>query len=91
MDIGAWFAPGPVLRNEPYNSRAQVRKFEQYLRENRGYQCLYACIEQTRDEYRQMFDCSLYDHCRAKYKADGVFMDTFDKIARPWNRSTASK
>jgi hypothetical protein len=29
-----------------------------------------------------MFDRSLYDRVRARYGAEGVFMDVFDKVKR---------
>jgi len=39
---------------------------------------LYAVTELSRAEYRQMFDCTLYDKVRKQYYAEGVFMDTYD-------------
>ncbi len=83
VDVGAWYAPGAVLRGEPYDSGRAVRRMQDFAIAHRGYQCLYAVTELTRDEYRQMFDCSLYDRVRQKYKAEGVFMDTYDKVKRP--------
>jgi delta24-sterol reductase len=82
VDVGAWYAPGPVLRQEPYDARAAVRKMQDFAITQHGYQCLYAVTELTRAEYRRMFDCKLYDQVRVKYRAEGVFMDTYDKVKR---------
>lgn len=83
VDVGAWQVPRPVKRKEPWDGRAAVRNFEAWLRENHGYQCLYAVTEQTRAEFWQMFDRTLYDAVRRKYGAEGAFMDVFDKVKRP--------
>ncbi len=83
VDIGAWYAPGPVLRGEAYDSRRAVRTMQDYVIAHRGYQCLYAVTELTREEFRPMFDCRLYDAVRQKYHAHGVFMDAYDKVKRP--------
>lgn len=83
VDVGAWYVPGAVVRGEPYDARAAVRGMEAFARAHRGVQCLYAITEMTRDEYREMFDCTLYDRVREKYGAQGVFMDAYDKVRRP--------
>jgi Delta24-sterol reductase len=83
VDIGAWYSPGSVLRGEPYDSRRAVRTMQDYAIAHRGYQCLYAVTELTREEFRRMFDCRLYDAVRQKYHAQGVFMDAYDKVKRP--------
>lgn len=36
--------------------------------------------EQTEEEYYTMFDPTLYRSVREKYKANGVFMDSYDKV-----------
>ncbi|MGH8569065.1 MAG: FAD-binding oxidoreductase, partial [Gammaproteobacteria bacterium] len=82
VDVGAYGIPGAVLRGEPYDSRRAVRTMQDFVMAHRGYQCLYAVTELTRAEYRRMFDCALYDGVRKKYRAEGVFMDTYDKVKR---------
>ena len=83
VDIGAWQVPRFVKRKEAWNGHDAVRKMEKWLREHRAYQCLYAVTEQTREEFWQMFDRTLYDAVRLKYGAEGAFMDVFDKVKRP--------
>lgn len=86
VDLGAWQVPRIVKRKEPWNGREAVKHMEAWLRERRGYQCLYAVTEQTRDEFWQMFDRTLYERVREKYGANGAFMDVFDKVKRPEQR-----
>lgn len=82
VDIGAWYAPGPVLRGEPYNGYQATKNFEHWLIANKGYQCLYAVTEMTREEYTTMFNMENYHACRKKYGAEGVFMDVYDKVRK---------
>lgn len=83
VDIGAWQVPRFVKRKEPWNGREAVRRMEAWLRAHGAFQCLYAVTEQTRDEFWQMFDRTLYEAVREKYGAAGAFMDVFDKVKRP--------
>jgi delta24-sterol reductase len=81
-DVGVWFAPGPVRKNEPYDAMAAIHNMEQWLIANRGYQALYAFSMLSREDHRKMFDMSLYDSLRKKYKADGAFLDVYEKIKK---------
>jgi hypothetical protein len=53
---------------------------EAYTRDVGGYQCLYADTFMSRDEFRAMFDHTLYDAARTKYGAVGAFPEVFDKV-----------
>jgi Delta24-sterol reductase len=53
---------------------------EAYTRDVGGYQCLYADTFMSRDEFRAMFDHTLYDAARSKYGAVGAFPEVFDKV-----------
>jgi Delta24-sterol reductase len=86
VDLGAWQVPRIVKRKEAWDGREAVRHMEAWLRAQQGYQCLYAVTEQTRDEFWQMFDRTLYDSVRDAYGASGAFMDVFDKVKRPEQR-----
>ncbi len=83
VDIGAWQVPGFVKRGQAWDGRQAVRAMESWLRAHHGYQCMYAVTEQTRSQFWQMFNRTLYDQARQKYGADGAFMDVFDKVKRP--------
>lgn len=83
VDVGAWQVPGPVRRGQAWNGHDAVRNFEAWLRAHHGYQCLYAVTEQTRDEFWQMFDGTLYERVRRDYGAQSALMDVYDKVKRP--------
>jgi len=83
VDVGAWQVPGFVQRGEPWDGRDAVRRMEAWVRAHHGYQCMYAVTEQTRAEFWQMFDGTLYEKVRAAYGAVGAYMDVYDKVKRP--------
>ena len=81
VDVAVVSVPGPVLRNENYNALVGVKRMEQFLLEHRGFQGTYAVSLLSRDEFRKMFDLTLYDEVRRRYGAAEVFMDVYDKVA----------
>ncbi|KAI8848383.1 hypothetical protein BC829DRAFT_394349 [Chytridium lagenaria] len=83
VDIGVWGVPGPAQRKEHFNAHHANREYETWLRNNRGYQAMYALSEQTEKEFKEMFDMSLYESVRRKYKCEGVFMDVAQKVLNP--------
>ena len=83
VDIGAWQVPRFVRRGEAWDGRVAVKHMEKWLREHEGVQCMYAVTEQTREEFWEMFDATLYEEMRDRWGAKGVFMDVFDKVKRP--------
>ena len=57
------------------------------------FQMLYADTYMTREEFREMFDHSLYDKLRKDLKCVGAFPEVYDKInksARHWMRRRLS-
>ena len=78
VDIGAYGAP-PIPN---FDARHALRQAERFvLHEAQGYQALYADSLLTRQEFRQMFDHSLYDEVRAKYNMDESFPEIYDKVS----------
>ncbi|KAI5671036.1 hypothetical protein M9H77_11400 [Catharanthus roseus] len=78
-DVGVYYAPGPVLRGEVFDGAEAVRKLENWLIENHGFQPQYAVSELTEKNFWRMFDAELYEQCRRKYKAVGTFMSVYYK------------
>lgn len=78
-DVGIYYAPGPVLRGEVFDGAQAVRRMENWLIENHGFQPQYAVSELTEKSFWRMFDASLYEHCRKKYGAVGTFMSVYYK------------
>lgn len=78
-DIGVYYAPGPVLRGEVFDGTEAVQRLEEWLIQNHGFQPQYSVSELSEHNFWRMFDRSLYDQCRKKYKALGTFMDVYYK------------
>ncbi|KAJ6690014.1 hypothetical protein OIU85_006314 [Salix viminalis] len=78
-DVGVYYSPGPVLRGEVFDGADAVRRMEDWLVENRGFQPQYAVSELNEKKFWRMFDADLYEHCRKKYEAVGTFMSVYYK------------
>ncbi|XP_057430878.1 delta(24)-sterol reductase-like [Lotus japonicus] len=78
-DVGVCYAPGPVLRGEVFDGAKAVRRIEDWLIENHGFQAQYAVSEMSEKSFWRMFDAGLYEHCRRKYRAVGTFMSVYYK------------
>ncbi|XP_069361481.1 delta(24)-sterol reductase-like [Maniola hyperantus] len=79
-DLGVYGVPGKVKEKKPYNPVDAMRKMEKFTRDVGGYSFLYADIFMTRKEFEEMFDLTLYEVVRKKYKAEGAFPHLYDKV-----------
>ncbi|MCX4248011.1 FAD-binding oxidoreductase [Paraliomyxa miuraensis] len=79
MDLGVYGVPAAVRRGEPYNATLAMRAMEHFTREVGGYPFLYADTFMTEDEFREMFDHTLYEQVRHAYGAEGAFPSLFGK------------
>ena len=57
VDVGVYGVP----KNERFDAEKTTRKVEEFVRNVAGFQMMYADSYMTRDEFRAMFDHSLYD------------------------------
>ena len=57
-----------------------TRKVEEFVRKVKGFQMMYADSYMTKQEFRSMFDHTLYDQMRKRLKCDGSFPEVFDKV-----------
>lgn len=78
-DVGLYYTPNPVFRGEEFDGIEAVKKLEQWLIDNDAYQALYAVSELNETDFWRMFDATLYNKCREKYKAIGTFMSVYYK------------
>ncbi|CAG0890049.1 unnamed protein product [Cyprideis torosa] len=76
VDIGLYGVPGI----ESYDARTSTRKLEEFVREVKGFQMLYADSYMTRDEFRTMFNHDLYDKVRKRLDCFHAFPEVYDKI-----------
>nr|XP_023882598.1 delta(24)-sterol reductase [Quercus suber]XP_023882606.1 delta(24)-sterol reductase [Quercus suber] len=81
-DIGIYYAPGPILRGEAFDGAEAVRKLENWLIENNGFQPQYAVSELSEKNFWRMFDAELYEQARKKYGAVGTFMSVYYKCKK---------
>lgn len=81
-DIGIYYAPGPILRGEAFDGAEAVRKMENWLIENNGFQPQYAVSELSEKNFWRMFDAELYEQARKKYGAVGTFMSVYYKCKK---------
>ncbi|VFQ98383.1 unnamed protein product [Cuscuta campestris] len=81
-DVGVYYAPGSVLRGEIFDGSLAVRRMEEWLIENHGFQPQYAVSELSERSFWRMFDGGLYERCRRKYRAIGTFMGVYYKCKK---------
>lgn len=80
LDIGVY---GNVkVKRGQYDAERTTRKVEDIVRRAYGFQMLCDDNFSTYDEFRQMFDHTLYDRVRKKYRCEEAFPEIYDKINR---------
>ena len=78
VDVGIY---GNVVKI-PYDAKTKTRQIEQFLRDERGYQMLYADCYMSEGEFREMFDHALYDKMRKTLDCASAFPEVYHKINR---------
>ncbi|XP_057662659.1 delta(24)-sterol reductase-like [Diorhabda carinulata] len=78
VDIGIYGSP----KVETFHSRETTREIEKHVITVNGFQMLYADTYMTREEFRTMFDHSLYDDLRKKLRCEDAFPEVYDKISK---------
>jgi delta24-sterol reductase len=78
VDLGAYGTP-KVTKYDPVET---TRRIEGHVRRQHGFQMMYADTYMTRDEFRSMFDHSLYDQMRVKYQCHEAFPEAYDKVSK---------
>jgi delta24-sterol reductase len=81
IDVGAYGVPHRVHAKD-YEPQSALRRVEQFVRDVKGFQALYALTLMTRTEFEEMFDHKVYSQLRKKYECDGAFPVIYDKISR---------
>jgi len=76
VDVGVYGVP----KTEGFDTEKTTRNIEQFVRSVSGFQMMYADSYMSRDEFREMFDHSLYDRVRTRLGCDGNFPQVYDKV-----------
>ncbi|XP_064604727.1 delta(24)-sterol reductase-like [Liolophura sinensis] len=78
VDIGAYGTP----KSPRFSTIPSTRAIEAFVRSVNGFQMLYADSYMTREEFRDMFDHSLYDKMRKRLQCTTAFPEVYDKVSR---------
>lgn len=78
IDIGMYGVP----KVNNFHPEKSTRKVEKYVTDVSGFQMLYADTYMTREEFRRMFDHSLYDRLRNEMRCAKAFPEVYDKVSR---------
>ncbi|XP_063852510.1 delta(24)-sterol reductase-like [Scylla paramamosain] len=78
VDIGSYGTPGV----DNFHPERTTRRVEAFVRKVKGFQMMYADSYMTRDEYREMFDHTLYDRMRKELQCEKAFPVVYDKVNR---------
>lgn len=82
VDLGAYGTPKSVKDKKEFDVIATSKKMEKFVASVHGFQMLYATSYQEREEFRQMFDHTLYDKMKAVYDPDNDFPQIYDKVCK---------
>jgi len=75
VDVGAYGPP-----RKKFNHLIDMPKMEKFVRDLKGYQALYAHTYMNSQEFREMFDHTLYDQMRKTLNAQKAFPEVFVKV-----------
>ncbi|KAG4065942.1 hypothetical protein HA402_000001 [Bradysia odoriphaga] len=75
VDIGIYGVP-----QRSFDAKPVTRRIESLVADCDGFQMLYADTYRTEEEFRKMFDHSLYDKMRTKYDCKSAFPEVFGKV-----------
>ncbi|KAJ1530360.1 hypothetical protein ONE63_005272 [Megalurothrips usitatus] len=78
IDIGVYGVP----KRPGFDPKQTTRRIEAFVAKAKGFQMLYADTYTTKEEFRSMFDHTLYDKMRARLKCDRAFPEVYDKVCR---------
>lgn len=78
VDLGLYGTP--TVDN--FHPEETTRRVEAFVRRAKGFQMMYADSYMTREEYREMFDHTLYDKMRKELGCEKAFPEVYDKVNR---------
>eukprot|EP00056_Hartaetosiga_gracilis_P002139 m.51064 g.51064 ORF g.51064 m.51064 type:complete len:507 (-) comp10927_c0_seq2:29-1549(-) len=81
VDVGIYGIP-----QVEFHPKKNLIALEKFVRDNEGFQMLYADMYQTEEEFREMFSHALYDRVREQYKCTECLPTVFDKTCKAARR-----
>ncbi len=81
LDLGIYGIPQRIRDGDSrFDTVSRVRRFEQRVRELGGFLHTYCDVFSTEEEFREMFDHTLWQEMRERYEADGAFPTIYEKV-----------
>jgi delta24-sterol reductase len=81
IDIGVYGFPQRIKDGEErFPTVTKVRRFDQKVRSLGGFLHTYCDVFSTEEEFKEMFDHTLWRQMREKYNADGAFPTIYEKV-----------
>jgi len=80
-DLGVYGIPAQIQHGEDFKPVTSMRTIEKFTKKNLGAPFLYANTFMSRNEFQEMFDLSLYERMRVKYKANDHFHHLYNKTS----------
>ena len=81
LDLGIYGIPQRIQDGDQrFDTVTRVRRFEERVRQIGGFLHTYCDVFSTEEEFREMFDHSLWQEMRTKYEAVGAFPTIYDKV-----------
>ena len=88
VDVGVYGVP----KNERFDAEKTTRRIEEFVRNVSGFQMMYADSYMTRDEFRAMFDHSLYDRWgKLLQNIFLIFPLSFPELEKSWDAEETSQ
>ena len=78
VDIGAYGNP----KSPNFSAMKSGKRVEEFVRQVKGYQALYADTYMSPEDFQKMFDHSLYNQLRSRYSCDGALPSIYEKTNR---------
>merc|ERR1712166_1135887 len=81
LNLGIYGIPRDIRANpsQPFLMVRAVRRLESWIRSVGGFQHTYCDSFQREDEFKTMFDHTLWAKMRSKYSAERTFPSVYDK------------
>jgi len=80
VDLAAYGVPKTVREGGTFDAKKIVRESHHWTESIGGWSIYYTDLFCTRQEYRRMFDHTLWDKCRIRFNANDAFPEPFDKV-----------
>mmetsp|Transcript_16176 Transcript_16176/g.18909 ORF Transcript_16176/g.18909 Transcript_16176/m.18909 type:complete len:185 (-) Transcript_16176:1327-1881(-) len=79
LNLGIYGTPKGIRQSTDFKTLHSIREWESFVRSVGGFQHTYCDSMQTEEEFREMFDHSLWEKMREKYECNTAFNTVYEK------------